>query len=65
MRTDGAQEMAQEPAAGSRSDLADLSGVEFDLLDDLPESALTRSLERVLRDNMSVADHYASFQNRI
>ena len=62
MRTDGAQEMAQEPAAGSRSDL---SGVEFDLLDDLPESALARSLERVLRDNMSVADHYASFQNRI
>lgn len=57
--------MAQQPDAGLRSDLVDLSGVDFDLLDDLPASVLARSLERVLRDNASPADHYASFQNRI
>ena len=58
--TNGRCEVAQQPDAGLRSDLVD-----FDLLDDLPESVLARSLERVLRDNTSAADHYASFQNRI
>lgn len=57
--------MAQQPDAGLRSDLVDLSGVDFGLLADLPESVLARSLERVLRDNTSATDHYASFQNRI
>jgi FXSXX-COOH protein len=55
----------QQPDGGLRSDLVDLSGVDFDLLDELPASVLARSLERVRRDNTSTADHYASFQNRI
>lgn len=57
--------MAQQPDAGLRSDLVDLSGVDFDLLDELPPSVLASALERVLRDNTSTTDHYASFQNRI
>ena len=51
--------------ASLKSDLVDLSEVDFDQLDALPSSVLTRSLRRVLRENASNIDHYAAFQNTI
>ncbi|MGW4212286.1 FxSxx-COOH cyclophane-containing RiPP peptide [Lentzea sp. NPDC004789] len=43
----------------------DLSEVDFSLLDELPAGVLTNALRRVLRENSSGTDHFASFQNRI
>ncbi|MET9225509.1 FxSxx-COOH cyclophane-containing RiPP peptide [Lentzea sp. NPDC003310] len=57
--------MADQHDAGLKSDLVDLSEVDFDQLDALPPSVLTRSLQRVLRENASNVDHYAAFQNTI
>jgi FXSXX-COOH protein len=57
--------MTEQHDASLKSDLVDLSGVDFDQLDALPPSVLTRSLHRVLRENASNADHYAAFQNTI
>lgn len=57
--------MAQQPDTGLRSDLVDLSEVDFSLLDELPAGVLTNALRRVLRENSSGTDHFASFQNRI
>lgn len=48
-----------------RSDLVDLTGVDWDQLSALPDSALARSLEHVLRNNSTTVDQYCSFQNRI
>ncbi|MFJ8959055.1 FxSxx-COOH cyclophane-containing RiPP peptide [Lentzea sp. NPDC102401] len=57
--------MMEQHDASLKSDLVDLSGVDFDQLDTLPSSVLTRSLHRVLRENASNIDHYAAFQNTI
>lgn len=48
-----------------RSDLVDLTGVDWNQLSEMPDSVLARSLRRVLRDNNNSVDQYASFQNRI
>ncbi|WP_394621457.1 FxSxx-COOH cyclophane-containing RiPP peptide [Lentzea sp. JNUCC 0626] len=57
--------MVEQPDTRLKSDLVDLSDVDFDELDALPSSVLTRSLQRVLRENASNVDHYAAFQNTI
>jgi hypothetical protein len=48
-----------------RSDLVDLTGVDWDELSALPDSALARSLEYVLLNTSTTIDQYCSFQNRI
>ncbi|GGU66956.1 hypothetical protein [Lentzea flava] len=48
-----------------RSDLVDLTGIDWDQLGALPDSVLARSLEQVLRNNSTTIDQYSSFQNRI
>lgn len=55
--------MAKQQDTELKSDLVDLSRVDFDQLDALPPSVLTRSLHRVLQENASNIDHYAAFQN--
>jgi FXSXX-COOH protein len=62
-RGDGASRMTEQRDTRLRSDLVDLSGVDFDQLDALPPSVLARSLRRVLQENASNIDHYAAFQN--
>ena len=57
--------MAEQQDSGLKSDLVDLSEMDFDQLDALPSSVLTRSLQRVLRENAANIDHYAAFQNTI
>ncbi|MCI2418132.1 hypothetical protein MOQ72_11905 [Saccharopolyspora sp. K220] len=48
-----------------RSDLLDLTGVDFDRLAELPSSALVKSLRRIFQENQDGLDQYASFQNNI
>jgi FXSXX-COOH protein len=48
-----------------RSDLLDLTGVDFDRLAELPGSALVNSLRRILEENENGLEQYASFQNNI
>ena len=50
---------------GLRSDLVDVTGIDLDELLELPDSVLTESLRRILRDSGKPAKQYAVFQNAI
>ncbi|MFD0923080.1 FxSxx-COOH cyclophane-containing RiPP peptide [Saccharopolyspora rosea] len=51
--------------ADLRSDLIDLTEVDLARLAELPSSALAVSLRRILQDDGTSPDQYASFQNTI
>ncbi|SDP96283.1 FxSxx-COOH cyclophane-containing RiPP peptide [Lentzea jiangxiensis] len=55
--------MADDPEL--RSELVDLSGIDFERLDAMPESVLRRALRRVLAEDPSTPGQYAAFQNRL
>ncbi|HEX9335097.1 MAG TPA: FxSxx-COOH cyclophane-containing RiPP peptide [Pseudonocardiaceae bacterium] len=48
-----------------RSDLIDVTGIDLDQLMDLPDSVLTESLLRILRDVSVPPNQYAKFQDAI
>lgn len=62
--------MSSAPHKGSdegelRSDLVDLTGLDWDRFTGVPDSVLDASLQRILRENSASVDHFAAFQNHI
>lgn len=51
--------------AGLESELLDVTGIDLDQLDGLPESVLRASLLRILSEPADLPDGYAGFQNAL
>jgi FXSXX-COOH protein len=51
--------------AGLESELLDVTGIDLDQLDALPDSVLRASLRRVLTERVDIPDGYAGFENAL
>jgi FXSXX-COOH protein len=49
--------------AGLQSELVDVSGLDLDQIEALPDSVLVSSLRRVFTENTQTPDQYAAFQS--
>jgi FXSXX-COOH protein len=52
-------------SAHPETDLIDVTEIDLEQLDALPDSVLAASVRRILEDGERSSDHYSAFQNAI